>query len=187
LNPSEACLSDQNHEKLIERFTEVAGRYTATVSTVERDAHSLARELKKLTEGAEKIVLAAPDDLEPELFDTFGSADDVITKPGEHDLASAEFGISDAFAAVAETGSVCVAMTNTLGGSVSLFTRKHIAVVDVNTIVSRPRDLLTDENLRDKTLQRNFVFISGPSATADMGPLVRGVHGPGKLHVVILK
>jgi len=30
------------------------------------------------------------------------------------------------------------------------------------------------------------VFVTGPSATADMGPLVRGVHGPHQLHVIVL-
>jgi len=31
------------------------------------------------------------------------------------------------------------------------------------------------------------VFVTGPSATADMGPLVRGVHGPHKLHILVLR
>ena len=144
-------------------------------------------ELKNATSGAESILLAEPDDLAVELFEPFKLSEGVISLPSDSDMATAEYGISDAFAAVAETGSVCVSLSSGLGGSVSLFARKHIAVVDVNTIVARPRDLLEHEGLRYKTLQRNFVLISGPSATADMGPLVRGVHGPGKLHVIILK
>ena len=40
--------------------------------------------------------------------------------------------------------------------------------------------------LEGKGLKRSFTFITGPSATADMGPLVRGVHGPGKLHIIVL-
>ena len=34
---------------------------------------------------------------------------------------------------------------------------------------------------------RDLVFITGPSATADMGPLVRGVHGPHRLHILLLE
>jgi L-lactate dehydrogenase complex protein LldG len=143
--------------------------------------------LTRITSSAKGVVLAEPDDLQPEFFEPFKSNPGVIFRPGESDMAAAEFGISDAFAAVADTGSVCVSMTKGLGGSVSLFARKHIAVVELGSMVARPRDLLENALLRQKVLSRNFVFISGPSATADMGPLVRGVHGPGELHVVILK
>jgi L-lactate dehydrogenase complex protein LldG len=30
------------------------------------------------------------------------------------------------------------------------------------------------------------VLVTGPSATADMGALVQGVHGPAEMHVVIV-
>jgi L-lactate dehydrogenase complex protein LldG len=171
---------------LIEQFTTVAGTYTATVSCITRSAQALTAELRRITAAADRILLAEPDDLEPRLFEPFRSGPGVVFSPTEAELASAEFGISDAFAAIASTGSVCVSVTKGLGGSVSLFARKHVAVVDANTIVARPGDLLLNPSLREKTLNRDFVFISGPSATADMGPLVRGVHGPGKVHVVIL-
>ncbi|MFB6362014.1 MAG: LUD domain-containing protein, partial [Halobacteriales archaeon] len=32
--------------------------------------------------------------------------------------------------------------------------------------------------------RRSAVLTTGPSATADMGELVTGVHGPGDVHVV---
>ena len=54
-------------------------------------------------------------------------------------------------------------------------------------IVPRVRDLFSREVLEGKGLARSFTFITGPSATADMGPLVRGVHGPGKLHIIVLE
>ena len=72
-------------------------------------------------------------------------------------------------------------------GVISLLSRTHIAVLSAETIVERPADLFDPNCLGGKGLQRNFVFVTGPSATADMGPLVRGVHGPHHLHIIILE
>jgi len=72
-------------------------------------------------------------------------------------------------------------------GMASLLAPLHIAVVAAETIVPQPRDLFREDVLGGKGLIRNFVFITGPSATADMGPLVRGVHGPHRLRIIVLK
>jgi len=63
----------------------------------------------------------------------------------------------------------------------------HIAVMSAEKITERPGDLFNPNFLDGKGLQRNFVFVTGPSATADTGPLVRGVHGPHRLHIIILE
>jgi L-lactate dehydrogenase complex protein LldG len=62
----------------------------------------------------------------------------------------------------------------------------HIAVARRSDMVARPGDLLRPDCLGGKGVTRNFVYVTGPSATADMGPLVRGVHGPHRLHVILL-
>ena len=62
----------------------------------------------------------------------------------------------------------------------------HIAVLDSRSIVARPSDLLSADRLGGIGLRRSFVFVTGPSATADMGPLVRGVHGPHRLHILLV-
>ena len=53
--------------------------------------------------------------------------------------------------------------------------------------MARPRDLFDPDCLKGEGLKRNLVFITGPSATADMGPLVHGVHGPHRLLVLLLE
>jgi len=70
--------------------------------------------------------------------------------------------------------------------SVGLFTRRHIAVLAAASIVARPRDVFDNPRVKKLSADSDFVFITGPSATADMGSLVRGVHGPGSLHIIIL-
>jgi L-lactate dehydrogenase complex protein LldG len=66
----------------------------------------------------------------------------------------------------------------------SLLAPLHVALLRAENIVARPRDLFAAGAVG---LAQDFVFITGPSATADMGPLVRGVHGPHRLHVIILE
>jgi len=63
----------------------------------------------------------------------------------------------------------------------------HIVLLMADRIVPRPRDLFDPACLDGEGLRRNLVFITGPSATADMGPLVRGVHGPHRLQILLLE
>lgn len=110
----------------------------------------------------------------------------MFTPKSKLDFASADVGVTDAFAGIAHSGSICVTVDHEYAGYLSLVTRVHIAVLSTKDIVERPGDLLREDCLDGKGLQRNFVFITGPSCTADMGPLVRGVHGPHRLHIIIL-
>ena len=101
-------------------------------------------------------------------------------------MAAADVGITDAFAAVATTGTICVRVDSGLTGYASLLARTHVAVIDSERIVERPGDLFRPDCLNGEGLRTDFVFVTGPSATADMGPLVRGVHGPHYLHILVL-
>ena len=173
--------------ELIEQFIHAAEESTATVERIKRSPSDLKDALLNMIRDEDAAILSEPDDLDPKVFAPFRKDRKVITSPTESQLTSVKVGITDAFAGVARTGSVCVSVSKNLGGSVSLYTREHIAVLDALTIVPRPRDLFSETMLEGKGLTRDFVFITGPSATADMGSLVRGVHGPGKLHIIILE
>lgn len=172
---------------LVSQFITAAQSAAATVEIVEKSSIGLNRALLKSTKGRQGIILAEPDDLTPELFSEFKKNEHVTLDPTEEQLATMEVGITDAFAGIARTGSVCVSNSRGLSGAVSLFTRMHIAVLDSDWIVEKPREVFTSPLLKKKGLSRSFVFVTGPSATADMGTLVRGVHGPGKLHIILLE
>ncbi len=176
----------ENNPELIHRFITAAERTDATVQRIQTSPEALKKELQRVTLGFKNIVIAEPDDLAPELFDSFLFSTTVIRHPSETQLVSADIGISDTFAGVARTGSICVSITRGLAGAVSLFPKMHCAVLEAKNIVARPRDVFNPEYLDGKGLQRNFVFITGPSATADMGSLVKGVHGPEKLHIILM-
>ena len=190
-------------ESLIQQFMAAAEECGATVERLPHSPEALKRAVQRVLSGKDKApsailrlssgqgsgqaLLAEPDDLPPELWAPLRDLEKVIDHPTDDQLRSTMVGITDAFAGVARTGSVCVAMTGNLGGAVSLFPRSHVAVLDARYIVPRPGDVFTAGQLENKGMERSFVFITGPSVTADMGELVRGVHGPDHLHIIILE
>lgn len=177
----------QNKSELIELFIQSAKNASATVERIPANAEALNASLEKSIEGDELVLLSEPDDLDSRLFNQFKLNKKVITHPSVGQLRTVKVGVTDAFCAVASTGSVCVSVSKNLSSPASMLTRKHIVVVERNTIVPMPRNLFEEEYLDGKGLKRSFSFITGPSATADMGQLVRGVHGPGFLHIIILE
>jgi L-lactate dehydrogenase complex protein LldG len=134
-----------------------------------------------------RIAIAASHDLPAELLDACRQLPGAFTGRTKHELAAADVGVTEAFAGIARTGTICVCVDYEDEGYVSLLSRTHVAVLAAENIVERPNDLLRRDCLAGKGLDRNFVYITGPSATADMGPLVRGVHGPHWLHILILE
>jgi L-lactate dehydrogenase complex protein LldG len=74
-----------------------------------------------------------------------------------------------------------------LAAAASLLMPLHIVILPANRIVDRARDLFNPTCLGGEGLRRDLVFITGPSATADMGPLVRGVHGPHRLQILLVE
>jgi L-lactate dehydrogenase complex protein LldG len=186
-------MSPQN---ALDEFERAALAAAATVERIPRAAGSsgltdqseeLARAVLRVAPDARRIAVAPPADLPAELFAACERLPGVFTGRSKSELAAADVGITDAFAAIARTGTICVALDPDHTGFISLLARMHIAVLSADDIVEAPRDLFRrGDRIGDKGLDRNFVFVTGPSATADMGPLVRGVHGPHRLHVIVL-
>lgn len=171
-------------QDLIAQFEREARAAAASVGRV-RSSGDIAAAVQRFSGG--KIAIAEPLDLPAELFADTRRLPGVTLGRSKEELASCVVGLTDAFAGVGRTGSVCVTVDHDYAGPISLLTRVHVAVVAASTIVERPADLFQKSCLGGKALGRNFVFVTGPSATADMGPLVRGVHGPHQLHILILE
>ena len=97
-------------------------------------------------------------------------------------------GISGAFAAIAETGTLMVLSGPGTPSSVSLLPETHIAVLSAKRIVSHMEaawDLLRAECGHPP---RAVNFISGPSRTGDIEQtIVIGAHGPYQVHIVIVR
>lgn len=94
-------------------------------------------------------------------------------------------GITDVYAAVAETGSLVIRPTAGHGRALSLVPPIHIAIVEPASIVADLIDLM--EKIAASSQVPNITLITGPSKTADIeGVLVTGVHGPGVVRVFLV-
>jgi L-lactate dehydrogenase complex protein LldG len=172
---------------LLSTFVCSAKEAAAEVSTVEATPTQIRSAVEELAEGAGSIVLGLGEFISTGVAEELHRIPNVLAKPSDEQLSLALVGVSDAFAGVASSGSVCVAMGPPLVAAASLLMPLHIVLLPEERIVARPRDLFDPARLGGEGLRRNLVFITGPSATADMGPLVRGVHGPHRLHILILR
>jgi len=169
------------------QFTEAAINAVATVEVVDRSPAALRDATLRAVGDVKRILFAPPHDLPADLFSEFAKDPRVRTDPSPDEMVNSAAGVTEAFAGVASTGSVCVDVSYQRTGAVSLLAPMQVAVVAAETIVPRPLDLFRPDILDGKGLKRDFVFVTGPSATADMGPLVRGVHGPHKLHIIVVR
>ncbi len=172
---------------LLEQFVAAARTAAATAEVVDRSPQALSDAILAKAGDAPRILFAPPQVMPPELFSVFAADPRVVSQPDAEQMVHSAVGVTEAFAGVARTGSVCVDVNYQRTGIVSLLEPLHIAVLAAENIVPQPRDLFRHEVLNGAGLTRDFVFITGPSATADMGPLVRGVHGPHRLHVIVVR
>ncbi len=174
-------------QSVIDQFEASAKAAVATVDVIDPTAANLRDAILRVAGDANRILFAPPQDLPVELFAEFVRDPRVVVDPTADEWVNSPAGVTEAFAGVARTGSVCVDIGYQRTGLASLLAPLHIAVVAADTIVPQPRDLFREDVLEGKGLSRSFVFVTGPSATADMGPLVRGVHGPHRMHIIVLR
>lgn len=100
--------------------------------------------------------------------------------------ATCGFGITSADFALANTGTLVMIASPTEQRLVSLLPPVHIAVVPISRLLSSLEELLMTVP-RPADITSSLVLITGPSRTADIEQiLVRGVHGPGEIHVVLV-
>jgi L-lactate dehydrogenase complex protein LldG len=96
-------------------------------------------------------------------------------------------GITGAFCAIAETGTLMTMSGRDTPAAASLLPETHIAVARKSRIVRGMEEAW--QLMRDElgSPPRAVTFISGPSRTADIEQTVTlGAHGPYRVHVVIV-
>ena len=100
--------------------------------------------------------------------------------------ASVDFGITSADYALADTGTLVMLAGPQEARLVSLLPPAHIAVVPRDRILTGLDELFSILP-RPAEQTSSMVLITGPSRTGDIEQiLVRGVHGPGQITVVIV-
>ncbi len=122
---------------------------------------------------------------------------DVNTSPTPSELVAAETGITAASIAVADYGTLILESTPEGAEPTSLFPTRHVAVLRASDVVPdmpaafewlgpRLRSGDGGDRRSERAPRGSAILATGPSATADMGELVKGVHGPKVVHVLIV-
>jgi L-lactate dehydrogenase complex protein LldG len=147
------------------------------VGTSHISAEELADTIENVTIG-DTVVAEFP-------FDTDAYEGSVDPIPEE--IERARTGVTACAIGIASYGTVVVTPTHRKEGPVSLYPQRHVAVV-------RTEDIVPDVETAFDRLESEFeqgrddaIFVTGPSSTGDMGELVRGVHGPAEMHVIVIK
>ena len=160
-----------------DRFVDRAGDYGVDVTRV-----SAAEAAPAVAD-----LVAAPAVGVPLPWADVSLPDGVTTDPTPNELDAAVTGVTPASLAVADYGSIVLRATSEGTEPVSLFPDHHVAVL-------RERDVVPDmatafEWLGDefRSTRGSAVLATGPSATADMGKLVNGAHGPKDVSVVVVR
>ena len=100
-----------------------------------------------------------------------------------------DVGITGVDYAIAETGSCILFASNMVSRAISLMPEIHICIVeksqivpDLDVVFAIYRDFILNQS------SKYFNIMTGPSRSADIEQtLVTGVHGPGEVHMVLIK
>ena len=96
-------------------------------------------------------------------------------------------GISGAFVAIAETGTLMMLSGPDTPASMHLLPETHVAVVPAERVVAHYEDGFALARAERGRLPRATNLVSGPSRTGDIEQtIVLGAHGPYRVHVVIV-
>ena len=111
----------------------------------------------------------------------------VSVKQAGRQTANFKVALTGAQMAIAESGSLLIGGNNSGWGLATVLPWVHIAVLRAQDIAA---DLASAFKLfqdRFERGERNWVWVTGPSKTADIGQtLVMGIHGPNALEVLIV-
>lgn len=178
-------LLDRNLYKdlFVQNFEKLAGKAIGAQST-----SGVIPALASLLEGKSVIASNAP------FLRACGIADLPQVQSGFTDrellreaCAAADIGITSADYALAATGTFVMLASPHEARLISLLPPVHIAVIPRSRIIANLDELLS---VLPKPAEQtsSMVLITGPSRTADIEQiLVRGVHGPGEIHAVIVE
>ncbi len=111
----------------------------------------------------------------------------VILDPTPAELEAAKTGVTPVRMAISSYGTLAVQSTPDGVEPVSLYPDRHVAVLREQGLCAGMDEAFSwlESEFRDG--RDSVVFATGASATADMGEMVHGVHGPAEVHVIVLE
>ncbi|MBV0926031.1 LUD domain-containing protein [Halomicroarcula limicola] len=127
------------------------------------------------------------------LAETFGDTafslaeTSVEVDPTPATLRDATTGVTGAQLGIADYGTLVLSLTERASELVSLFVERHVAVVRAADVVGEMDAAIEELDAEFSETRGSAILATGPSATADMGALVKGAHGPKEVHVVLVE
>lgn len=110
----------------------------------------------------------------------------VIVDPTPRQVAAARTGVTAARLGIADYGSVVIEGGPDATEAASLFPERHVAVLRTADVVPDMTAALEHLGPLLREEATTAILATGPSATADMGALVKGAHGPKAVHVLLV-
>jgi L-lactate dehydrogenase complex protein LldG len=132
-------------------------------------------------------VIDPPAVATPIHFDaTLKRVEGLTVNPTRGELGAARTGVTMASMGVAESGSLVLDSTPEGSEPISLYPERHVALLPVDALVS-DLGVAFDRLETELADGGDAIIATGPSATADMGDLVIGAHGPRAVHVILVE
>ena len=173
----------QRIDSMLERVAALAGKTLRAKSMAE------AREyVATLIQGKTAVASNAPFLRDCGITDLPGVRSGITDREELRGLcATSNYGITSADFGLSDTGSLVMLSSREEARMISLLPPAHIAVVPASKLLTGLDELFSIlPHPAEQT--SSMVLITGPSRTADIEQiLVRGVHGPGEIHVLVVE
>jgi L-lactate dehydrogenase complex protein LldG len=176
---------DRSHADLVDLFVEKVRALSGTVDRVaSADAVPGAVADYLASENLPATIRAAPS---PAIESLPWDARPALTVSYGRSFGKDEVGVTPAFAAVAETGTLMLRSGADHPTTLNFLPDTHVVVLRASQVVGPYEDAWA--KLRDAgAMPRAVNFVSGPSRTADIEQTIQlGAHGPRRLHIVLIE
>jgi L-lactate dehydrogenase complex protein LldG len=156
--------------------------------TIVADEAEAASTLKQVIELNKLHRIAVSDSpIVGRLMQQFKGSAEVFRNAEPETLFHCDGGITSAQWAIAETGTLVLETKSERHRLVSLVPTMHIAILAAGRVLGTMPEALEAVSTAGE-LSRTVTFITGPSRTSDIElTLAIGVHGPARLHVIVIQ
>lgn len=186
VKPSAQAVGQSPEMSLIDLFREglEAVNGNCTMVADEAQAASILKQLIELNKLRRIAVSESP--IVDRLMQQIDGNAEVLANAEPEALFDCDAGVTSAQWAIAETGTLVLESKSERHRLVSLVPPMHIAIVAAGRIRRTMAEVLALVSTTGE-LSRTVTFITGPSRTSDIElTLAIGVHGPAKLHVIVI-
>ena len=168
---------------LLKSFEESLELVGAKCAVVENESEAATRLREIVNELSAETIAISDSELVRHLVKSSGI--EAIENASRKELFASDVGITSAQWAIAETGTLVMESGAESHRLVSLVPPVHVCVLKSGSIRQTMAEIL---ELADTEANRTITFITGASRTSDIElTLAIGVHGPGILHVIVIK